>query len=230
MNFFRKLFLGSQISQEHQEMLEQFQRISKKIDDVSDTVENISNKQEAHSSKLDEIDKRLSSLEDLTAKNFSSITAQTELLLERLESINRNNYSVKEQLKILPRIKFLIDSMNEQIQLTPLNEIEIDNLSDSDKLLVAMVKEIEKITKNHTEYLAEAINRGARGVVRDVGKKVDDKETELHNGIVYNLRILEGNLERAIYKRRSSGGVSADQIRSIVKEETRRPGSRNSYL
>ena len=229
MNFFRKLFLGSQISQEHQEMLEQFQRISKKIDDVSDTVENISNKQEAHSSKLDEIDKRLSSLEDLTAKNFSSITAQTELLLERLESINRNNYSVKEQLKILPRIKFLIDSMNEQIQLTPLNEIEIDNLSDSDKLLVAMVKEIEKITQKSSKELGNLIDKSARDVVTAVGKKVDNKKTELNNQIVDNLEIVQRNLEQAIYSR-NRNGVSVDQIRSIVKEETRRPGSRNSYL
>ena len=193
-------------------------------------LDSIEKAQKELSAKVEELDNRLSTLEDLTAKNFSNVIAQTELLLERLEFINRKYSSIENYLKILPRIKSLIDNMNEQIQLTPLKEIEFDNLSDSEKLLITMVKEIEKVTQKSSKELGNLIDKSTRDVVTAVRKKIDDKEAELHNGIVRNLKTLEGNLKLAIHNSRSRNSLSIDQIRRVVKEETRLPGSRNSYL
>ena len=193
-------------------------------------LDSIEKAQKELSAKVEELDNKLSTLEDLTAKNFSNVIAQTELLLERLEFINRKYSSIENYLKILPRIKSLIDNMNEQIQLTPLKEIEFDNLSDSEKLLITMVKEIEKVTQKSSKELGNLIDKSTRDVVTAVRKKIDDKKTELNNQIVDNLETIQSNLELAIHNSRSRNSLSIDQIRRVVKEETRLPGSRNSYL
>ena len=192
-------------------------------------LDSIEKAQKKLSKEIKEVEQRVSKIEKSVFSNFNDILTQSKLLMERLKTILNSNFTIEKNLAILPKLKSLLDNMNKQIQITPLNNIDFENLNDSEKLLLAMVKEIEKITAKSSKDLGELIDKSARDVVTAVGKKIDNKETELNNQIVDNLEIVQHNLKLAIYSR-NSNGVSADQIRKIVREETRLPGSRNSYL
>jgi len=200
---------GSKITNEHQKMLE---LVLEKITDIAE-------KQVELDKKIDSINSRVEKLETLMLDNFKNVLTQVESLIKRLEKINDDNSIIKQATSAIPIVRRLVTSINEQIKLTPIKNVELDNMPEAQKVLIAMVKEIEKITDKSKEELEKFFV-----------KKLSEKEIQLNNRMVESLEILEDNLEIVINKNSKMNKSNLNELERSIKNATRNPASRNSYL
>jgi len=200
---------GSKITNEHQKMLE---LVLEKITDIAE-------KQVELDKKIDSINSRVEKLETLMLDNFKNVLTQVESLIKRLEKINDDNSIVKQATSAIPIVRRLVTSINEQIKLTPIENVELDNMPEAQKVLIAMVKEVEKVTDKSKEELEKFFV-----------KKLSEKKSELNNNLVKSLRALQYNLERAVGESSAKSKNHLNELERSIKNATRNPASRNSYL
>jgi len=216
MNFLKNIFLGPKITNEHQKMLE---LALEKITDVAEKQEMLDKNIVEQGKKIDSIDSRVAKLETLMLENFKNVLTQAELLTERLKTINENNLTIKQATSAIPIVRRLVTSINEQIKLTPIKNVELDDMPEAQKVLIAMVKEVEKVTDKSKEELEKFFV-----------KKLSEKKSELNNQLVKSLKALQYNLERAVGESSAKSKNHLYELERSIKNATRNPASRNTYL
>ena len=226
------LFNRSRITNEHQEMIkEALDKLDKldKIDEIDRNVKEIKAAQEEQGRAIENIDKRLSNIEKLLETNFETVITQVELLADKLTRISNAIRLYGATVDLLPGINRLLKDIHKQINLLPPSQIDLEKASDTQKAYVYMMSQIEKAIKDSREMLDRSIAINRQKVIEGV----NSKSLDYANQLVANLDSVQVNLMSVIYetaKQNKSRNIDYEQIKQIIRNETRPAGSRNSYL
>jgi phage-related protein len=228
MNFLKNLFVRSQITNEHQEMMRKALKKLDKLDDIDKNVTKIKATQVEQGKAIGSIDKRLSNIEKLLEANFNKVFTQTEMLANRLKTITANIQKFDRPAELIPLINRLLNDIKSQINLMPPSQLDINSASDEQKAYIYIMSKIEKAIEDSRVKLDKSIALSGENIV----KGVNTKSFDYANQLAENMNGIQRTLYNAIYKAssRNSSNIQLEDIKQIVRNETRPAGSSNSYL
>ena len=215
-----------------QNILSFLEKISDKIDSLDSKVEKIQavqEEQERAIKAIDNINESLSNIENILETNFKTIIEQIEITVDKLGRISSAIRLYGTPVDLLPGINKLLKDIHKQINLLPPSQIDLEKASDTQKTYVYMMNNIEKAIKESRELLDRSIAINRQKVIEGV----NSKSLDYTNQLVANLDIVQVNLMSAIYEaaeQNRNKNIDYEQIKQIVRNETRPAGSRNSYL
>ena len=219
-----------------QNILSFLEKISDKIDSLDNKIEKLQAVQEEQERAIKTINKQLEQMDNKSSntkidiqKIIEDVLSKVKTLSKEISRISSSTRDIDRLIEYMPTLSKMVNDIHKQINLMPPSQIDTDSASDEQKAYIYMMSKIEKAIEDSRKKLDKSIVLSEKSIV----KEVNAKSFDFANQLAENMNGIQRTLYNAIYKaagQNRNNNIDYEEIKQIVRNETRPAGSSNSYL
>jgi len=219
-----------------QNILSFLEKISDKIDSLDNKIEKLQAVQEEQERAIKTINKQLEQMDNKSLntkidiqKIIEDVLSKVKTLSKEISRISSSTRDIDRLIEYMPTLSKMVNDIHKQINLMPPSQIDTDSASDEQKAYIYMMSKIEKAIEDSRKKLDKSIVLSEKSIV----KEVNAKSFDFANQLAKNMNGILETLYNAIYEasnKNKNSTIQLDDIKQIVRNETRPAGSSNSYL
>jgi len=235
--FYKKgLIMGLFGNKAEQNILSFLEKISDKIDSLDSKVEKIQAVQEEQEQAIKTINKQLEQMDNKSLntkidiqKIIEDVLSKVKTLSKEISRISSSTRDIDRLIEYMPTLSKMVNDIHKQINLMPPSQLDFEKANDEQKSYIVMVESIIRAIEDSRKKLDKSIVLSEKSIV----KEVNAKSFDFANQLAENMNGIQVNLMSAIYEtagQNNTNKIQLDDIKQIVRNETRPAGSSNSYL
>jgi chromosome segregation ATPase len=219
-----------------QNILSFLEKISDKMDSLDNKIEKLQAVQEKQEQAIKTINKQLEQMDNKSLntkidiqKIIEDVLSKVKTLSKEISRISSSTRDIDRLIEYMPTLSKMVNDIHKQINLMPPSQLDFEEANDDQKSYIVMVDSIIRAIEDSRKKLDDYIftNR------KDIIEAVNAKSLDYANQLTRNINQLQDNLFSVIYEtagQNRGNSIDYEQIKQIIRNETRPAGSRNSYL